>query len=271
MRCFGIFCFGNGKLNAEQRDLRDSNASARQPERLWHAITDTEMRRKYNFGAIVTSDWTPGSRYRGVGGETTIFEGENLEVEPPRYAHLPLLHGPDGKKLSKRHGAASVQELRDGGYLPEAVNNYIALLGTGFAADEEFFTMDEMARLFRGHETALAASVEIVERCRFGLDELQYEYPEVPVPPGMTPPRVTKRVNPSYKTARGVRLEGAVTVVLVVSSKGVPRDVRVAKGLDKEVDQSAIDAVREWRFSPALKDDQPIAVRISLEIDFHSM
>src|SRR5712672_2720509 len=54
------------------------------PERLWQAITDTEMRRKYNFGAIVTSDWTPGSRYRGVGGEATIFEGENLEVEPPR-------------------------------------------------------------------------------------------------------------------------------------------------------------------------------------------
>ena len=69
-----------------------------------------------------------------------VFEA--LGATPPKYAHLPLLHGPDGKKLSKRHGAASVQELRDAGYLPEAVNNYIALLGTGFAADEEFFTMD---------------------------------------------------------------------------------------------------------------------------------
>jgi glutamyl-tRNA synthetase len=49
----------------------------------------------------------------------------------PLYAHLPLLHGPDGKKLSKRHGAASVQELRDAGYLPEAVRNYLALLGWG--------------------------------------------------------------------------------------------------------------------------------------------
>src|SRR5580698_6548541 len=54
------------------------------PERLWQAITDTEMRRKWNFGLVVTSDWTPGSRYRGNGGEATIFEGENLEVEPPR-------------------------------------------------------------------------------------------------------------------------------------------------------------------------------------------
>jgi uncharacterized protein YndB with AHSA1/START domain/DNA-binding transcriptional ArsR family regulator len=54
------------------------------PERLWQAITDTEMRRKYTFGAVVTSDWTPGSRYVGVGRGTPIFEGENLEVEPPR-------------------------------------------------------------------------------------------------------------------------------------------------------------------------------------------
>jgi periplasmic protein TonB len=89
--------------------------------------------------------------------------------------------------------------------------------------------------------------------------------------PGVSPPRVTKQVNPNYKTARGVKLEGAVIVVLVVSSQGVPRDVRVAKGLDKDIDQSAIDAVREWRFSPARKDDKPIAVRISLEINFHTM
>jgi glutamyl-tRNA synthetase len=76
-----------------------------------------------------------------------IFQA--LGATPPKYAHLPLLHGPDGKKLSKRHGAASVQELRDAGYLPEAVNNYIALLGTGFAPDREFFTMEEMAKAFR--------------------------------------------------------------------------------------------------------------------------
>jgi uncharacterized protein YndB with AHSA1/START domain len=54
------------------------------PERLWKAITDTEMRRKYNFGAVVTSDWTPGSRYLGVGGGAPIIEGINVEVDPPR-------------------------------------------------------------------------------------------------------------------------------------------------------------------------------------------
>src|ERR1700729_2554937 len=72
-----------------------------------------------------------------------------LGAEPPKYAHLPLLHGPDGRKLSKRHGAASVQELRAAGYLPEAVDNYIALLGAGFAPDEEHFSTVELAERFR--------------------------------------------------------------------------------------------------------------------------
>ena len=76
-----------------------------------------------------------------------VFEA--LGQPAPVYAHLPLLLGPDGKKLSKRHGAASVQELGADGYLPEAVDNYIALLGAGFAADEEYFTLDELAARFR--------------------------------------------------------------------------------------------------------------------------
>lgn len=54
------------------------------PERLWQAITDAEMRRKWNFGATIKSDWTPGSRYEAFGGDMRIFEGENLEVDPPR-------------------------------------------------------------------------------------------------------------------------------------------------------------------------------------------
>jgi uncharacterized protein YndB with AHSA1/START domain len=55
------------------------------PERLWQAITDTEMRRKYNFGVGVVSDWTRGSRYEGVtpAAPGPILEGENLEVHPP--------------------------------------------------------------------------------------------------------------------------------------------------------------------------------------------
>jgi uncharacterized protein YndB with AHSA1/START domain len=54
------------------------------PERLWHAITDKEMRSKYTFGLVVNSDYTKGSRYEGLGGEGLVLEGENLEVDPPR-------------------------------------------------------------------------------------------------------------------------------------------------------------------------------------------
>ena len=68
--------------------------------------------------------------------------------EAPLYAHVPLLHGPDGKKLSKRHGAASVQELRERGYLPEAVRNYVALLGWGTEESQEYFTTDELIQAF---------------------------------------------------------------------------------------------------------------------------
>src|SRR4051812_4410327 len=71
-----------------------------------------------------------------------------LGAEPPVYAHIPLLHGPDGKKLSKRHGAASVQEVREQGYLPEAIRNYIALLGWGYDESTTFMTTDELVERF---------------------------------------------------------------------------------------------------------------------------
>jgi uncharacterized protein YndB with AHSA1/START domain/DNA-binding transcriptional ArsR family regulator len=54
------------------------------PERLWQAITDSEMRAKYSFGVGIVSDWTQGSSYRAAAGAMPISEGENLEVDPPR-------------------------------------------------------------------------------------------------------------------------------------------------------------------------------------------
>jgi glutamyl-tRNA synthetase len=71
-----------------------------------------------------------------------------LDAAAPRYAHLPLLHGPDGRKLSKRHGAASVQELRRRGYLPAAVRNYLALLGWGTEDDTTILSTDELIERF---------------------------------------------------------------------------------------------------------------------------
>ncbi|ARW16910.1 Glutamate--tRNA ligase [Komagataeibacter europaeus] len=65
----------------------------------------------------------------------------------PHFAHLPLIHGPDGAKLSKRHGAQSVVEFRDMGYLPEALDNYLLRLGWGHG-DAEILSREEQIRLF---------------------------------------------------------------------------------------------------------------------------
>lgn len=67
--------------------------------------------------------------------------------EPPVYAHIPLIHGADGQKLSKRHGATSVQEYRDLGYLPEALRNYLLRLGWSHG-DEEIIDLDRAVEWF---------------------------------------------------------------------------------------------------------------------------
>jgi glutamyl-tRNA synthetase len=68
--------------------------------------------------------------------------------EPPVYAHLPMILGPGGAKLSKRHAAVSVEEYRDAGYLPDALVNYLALLGWGPEDDREVLTIDELIAEF---------------------------------------------------------------------------------------------------------------------------
>ncbi len=74
--------------------------------------------------------------------------GFGPDAPEPIYAHLPLLHGADGKKLSKRHGAASVQELRTAGYLPAAIRNYLALLGWGAGDDATVLSTEELVERF---------------------------------------------------------------------------------------------------------------------------
>ncbi len=90
-----------------------------------------------------------------------------LGAQEPRYAHLPLLHGPDGRKLSKRHGAASVEELREAGYLPEAVRNYLALLGWGTTDDTTLMSTEELIARFRVEDVGSAAAVFDQQKLRW--------------------------------------------------------------------------------------------------------
>lgn len=106
----------------------------------------------YNFAAVV-DDAAMGITHVIRGEEHLSNTGrqfllyEALEEEPPEFLHLGLILGPDGKKLSKRHGAASVAEHRREGYLPEALVSYLALLGWSHPESrEEFADLGELAR-----------------------------------------------------------------------------------------------------------------------------
>jgi glutamyl-tRNA synthetase len=83
------------------------------------------------------------------------------------YAHLPLLHGPDGKKLSKRHGAASVQELREKGYLPEAIRNYLALLGWGLDESTTFISTEQLIESFSLERVSKAPAIFDEQKLRW--------------------------------------------------------------------------------------------------------
>ena len=77
---------------------------------------------------------------------TLIYQA--LEWTPPKFCHLPMVLGEDGQKLSKRHGATRIMEFREQGYLPEALINYMALLGWSFDDSREFFTLKELESVF---------------------------------------------------------------------------------------------------------------------------
>ncbi len=66
-------------------------------------------------------------------------------------------------------------------------------------------------------------------------------------------------------------MKGSVSISLVVNSKGLPENPQVVQGLDPEVDKSAVEAIKQWRFSPAQKDKKPVAVKVTVEVQFRSM
>lgn len=96
--------------------------------------------------------------------QSVIYTAMGWDI--PNWAHIPLIHGNDGAKLSKRHGALGVDAYRDMGYLPEGIRNYLALLGWSHG-DQEFFTDAEMIALFDSKDVNKAAS-------RFDFDKLNH-------------------------------------------------------------------------------------------------
>jgi len=163
-----------------------------------------------------------------------------LGAEPPLYAHLPLLHGTDGKPLSKRHGAASAQELRDAGYLPEAVRNYLALLGWGYDAETTFFTTEELIERF---------SLERVSRSPAVFDEQKLSWMNGHYLRALEPAELARRTA-GYMEREGIpgadhpRLEQAAAAVQekVSTLAEIPRLVGFAFG-PVETDPAAWEKV----------------------------
>jgi glutamyl-tRNA synthetase len=89
-----------------------------------------------------------------------------LGAPVPEYGHLPMIHGPDGQKLSKRHGAVSVMQYDEDGYLPDAVVNYLARLGWSHG-DEEIFSREQLVQWFDGSHISRSPS-------RFDFDKLRW-------------------------------------------------------------------------------------------------
>ncbi len=103
--------------------------------------------------AVVVDDITMGITHVIRGDDhlsntpKQILLYEALGVKPPEFAHVPMILGPDGTRLSKRHGALSVLAYRDQGYLPHALRNYLVRLGWSYG-DQEIFTLEEMIEKF---------------------------------------------------------------------------------------------------------------------------
>src|SRR5690606_14611636 len=127
---------------------------------------------------IVRSDGTPAFRLANVVDDATmkithVIRGEDhltnttrhqilfeaLGYATPKYAHLPMILGPDRAKLSKRHGAVSVMDYRDEGYLPDAVVNVLALLGWSSGDGQERFTREELVEKFDLDRCGRSASI----------------------------------------------------------------------------------------------------------------
>lgn len=117
----------------------------------------------YNL-TVVVDDWDMGVTHVVRGDDhlnntpRQINLLRALGVEPPTYAHVPMILGEDGKRLSKRHGAVSVIQYREEGYLPEALLNYLVRLGWSHG-DQEIFSTEEMIELFDINDVNSAASI----------------------------------------------------------------------------------------------------------------
>ena len=128
-----------GRIEFENAELEDL------------VLVRSDGRPTYNFASPV-EDWLDGITHVIRGDDHISNTPKQIRIltalgsELPVYAHVPMINGPDGKKLSKRHGAVSTDEFRNDGYLPEALMNFLALLGWAPDGETTIMSADELRR-----------------------------------------------------------------------------------------------------------------------------
>ncbi|GBR77589.1 glutamyl-tRNA synthetases [Candidatus Termititenax dinenymphae] len=170
-----------GEISFQNKDFKDQ------------VIRKSDGSVTYNF-AVVLDDALMGITHI-IRGEDhisntpkQIFLYEALGFELPKFAHIPMILGPDRSKLSKRHGATSINEYRRSGFLPEAIVNYLALLGWTPADGKELMDMTELCAKFDLDRVSKSNSIFDVEKLRWmntqklksiSAETLQKAYPDI--------------------------------------------------------------------------------------------
>ena len=213
-------------------------------------------------------------------GITHVVRGEDLLSSTPKhilltlamrgsvptYAHLPLLFGPDGKKLSKRHGDVSLKAYRQGGYLPEAMFNYMCLLGWSYEAETTVFTRDQAIERFDLAAVSKNAAV---------FDPEKLEWMNGVYIRGLDPADFVDRAIPFVEDELGRELSGAereqfealgpLVQERVKLLTEVPRMMSFIFDVAFSYDEKSWRKVMEAETTPDARDSYRLAVRKLLE------
>jgi len=190
-----------------------------------------------------------------------------LGYHPPTFGHVPMINGPDGKKLSKRHGATAVGDYQHMGILPAAMRNFLALLGWSPGGDREIMTRDDMVQLFSFEGVQKKAAVFDTTK----LEWMNGQYLSAATPEALLPivaPQLTElgvtaerdamlRAIGAVKTRSRTTIEVARQVAVRLDPKFVVLDDKAAKEIAKDEAayktglQAAMVALRDADWSPA--------------------
>ncbi len=203
----------------------------------------------YNFACVV-DDYEMGITHVIRGADhisntpKQLLFYEALELNPPKFAHMPLMMGKDGAKLSKRHGAVAVVEYKKEGFLPEALSNYLLLLGWSPGKDREIISLEEVIKLFKIEDISNV-------QARFDIDKLRWingeciKNKDTKVLANLLKDKVAKDINQNYlekvvdlyKT-RFHTLSELTTLTKAFFIEDFPIDVEAQKKLEKYLKDS---------------------------------